>query len=143
MDRTYILEEFKKDALIYSLTVTDNAIDMLLNDRTYDSILNYLSVKHLEFSKFKGVSFAEDIIVLNEDFFKQKTRDEQVLDEFYDNISEISSNAEKSIEGHNSIILKSEVTIISAFVVILIVWQILGMLQKRKEKKEKEYVENK
>lgn len=124
LDRDKILTSMKKDALIYSLTVTENAFDLLMDNKTYSYVSSYLERCYLPFSEIVSLSFAESLIVNAQDYFRVGTDSEDVLEVYSNTFNEIVEPIQKevTVESRKGII--GDLIVLVLYFVIVLAWYV-------------------
>lgn len=145
LDRDIILSEFKKDALIYSLTIVGSSIDLYLDGYSFDYVCKYIKRCNLSklggFSTFVGLSNADKMIEVTESYFSTVSDNEDRLESFETEIDKLSVPLEEeSLEWENT---KKTfcIFVISAYFVLLIIWIVIDKaIQKDKKRVKSEKI---
>ena len=89
LDKQYILNELRKDTLIYSVFVSETAVEMYRTTQSGDKVYQYLKRCHLDFDKFVGLEASSDIFELNESYFLRNSKHIEDINTFGNIMAEI------------------------------------------------------
>lgn len=120
LDRTYIMEELKRDSLMYTLEVTTTAFELLNNNYDDKYVLKYLSRCKLNFTDFKNLESQEQIYYLLEGYFNNFSENTVKLDFL---LADINEQTDIEMEILNKVELSRHIkwgcVIISFFVIYI------------------------
>ena len=89
LDKQYILNELRKDSIIYSMFVSERAVEMYRTTQSGDKVYQYLRRCHLDFDKFVGLEASSDIFELNESYFLRNSKYIEDINTFGNIMAEI------------------------------------------------------
>lgn len=89
LDKQYILEELRKDSLLYALYVNDHAFSVFQTSKEAKTATNYLSRCDLNFSDFVNLEAAEGIIEISKSFFRRNIQTVEILALFTESMDDI------------------------------------------------------
>ena len=120
IDRNYILKEFRRDSLVYSLLVTDTAFEMYMENRDVRLIRDYIDRCYLTFSEIVGASKAETLLQKARIFFRMSVNSDEELEDYNRYLEkEIIPLQEKiTLQDRNSHI--KQVCVVASYFVLVI-----------------------
>lgn len=121
LDKQYILNELRKDSVIYSMSVSERALSMYQSSLDGDKVYQYLTRCHLDFDKFVGLEATSDIFELNESFFLNSSTNVEDLNTFGNLLAEIlyyENQFLKELENSKIIIISS---VIISYIVLFVI----------------------
>lgn len=120
LDKRYIQKELRKDALIYSLTVTDTGADLYLSGRNFNYIYEYVDRCFIPFSKFSGMSFAEDILNEAKKYYSKGSELDEDLTLYQDNLIKSIDTVQQEIKEDSKKELVLKLSVIFSYVIFIV-----------------------
>ena len=75
VDKEYVMEELRRDTLLYAISVNEKAMSMLLEGWTYSDVRSYIYRCDLDFDMFNNLEPAAELFDLYREFFNNFSED--------------------------------------------------------------------
>lgn len=121
LDKQYILNELRKDSVIYSMSVSERALSMYQSTLDGEKVYQYLSRCHLDFDKFVGLDASSDIFELNESFFLNSSTDVEDLNTFGNLLVEILHNENQFLKELENDKISTISGVVISYIVLFVI----------------------
>lgn len=122
LDKKIVLSEFKSDALIYSLTIIGNSMDMQLDGRSFSYIYDYINRCYLSFSDFVGTEGVEKIFNVSKTFYQSSLFSEDRFEKYEEDIEGLITPLENEIVQWHREIKISIIIVVIVYFLLLFLW---------------------
>lgn len=138
-DKNIIYEELRRDALLYTLAVSENAFNIYMKDYKGADALAYLNRCKTDFNIFTGLESNVDLIDLHKSFFRADTKTVEDLNTFNNLMLEIVDEEYGYLEDVNTDRVNTVILWVISYVALVVGFSIIDFscVFNRKEEKKK------
>lgn len=136
IDKEIVYEELRKDALLYSLKVSENAFEIYSYKYSGADALAYLNRCDVNFDVFNGLECNEELLELHKSFFRADNKSVEDLNTFNELLVDIIDPEYIYLDDIGIERTRSALIIAVSFVLLTIVFSIIDFSKVRKEDKK-------